>query len=70
MGRRENKFAHLFCGEVEVDSDKFKPPLEQAAIEVQAENKRIEALEKDISIIQEELRTLKKEFNLFKKQFE
>jgi uncharacterized protein YceH (UPF0502 family) len=69
-GRRENRYAHLFCGVVEVDDDKLKPPFEPAAIEVQAENKRIEALEKDISAIKEELRNLKEQFYLFKKQFE
>lgn len=69
-GRRENRYAHLFCGEVEVDDDKLKPPLEPAAIEVLAENKRIEALEKEITVIKEELGNLKEQFHLFKKQFE
>ncbi len=67
IGRRENRYAHLFCGEVEID---LNPPLEPAAIEVQAENKRIEALEQDMSNIKEELSALKEQFYLFKKQFE
>ena len=70
IGRRENRYAHLFCGEVKVDNDKLKPLLEPAAIEVQAENKRIEALEQDMASIKDELSNLKKEFYLFKKQFE
>ncbi len=69
-GRRENRYAHLFCGEVEVDDDKLKPLLGAAAIEVLAENKRIEALEQEITVIKEELGNLKERFHLFKKQFE
>lgn len=69
-GRRENRYAHLFCGEIEIDEDKLRPALESAALEVQAENKRIEALEKDISAIKEELAALKEQFHTFKKQFD
>jgi uncharacterized protein YceH (UPF0502 family) len=69
-GRRENRYAHLFCGEVKIDEDMLKPPLEPAAIEVQAENKRIEALEHDLSAIKEELAILKEQFFTFKKQFD
>ena len=70
VGRRENRYAHLFCGEIEVGDEKFKPPLEPAALEVQSENKRIEALEEEVSSIKEELGDLKEQFCLFKKQFE
>ena len=66
-GRRENRYAHLFCGEVEVDTTS---QLEPAAIEVQAENKRIEVLEKEVLSLKTELGVLKKAFSLFKKQFE
>jgi len=69
-GRRENRYAHLFCGEIEVDEDKLNPALEPAAIEVQAENKRIEALEEDLSKMKEELAALKEQFDKFKKQFD
>jgi uncharacterized protein YceH (UPF0502 family) len=69
-GRRENRYAHLFCGEVKVDEDKLKPLLEPATIEVQAENKRIEALEENLSKMKEELAALKEQFDTFKKQFD
>lgn len=67
IGRKENRYAHLFCGEMEVD---LSPPLERAAIEVQAENKRIEVLEQEMALLKEELNALKEQFYLFKKQFE
>jgi hypothetical protein len=70
FGRRENRYAHLFCGEVKFDNNKSKPPLEPTAIEIQTENKRIETLEQDIFLFKEELSNLKEQFYLFKKQFE
>jgi uncharacterized protein YceH (UPF0502 family) len=69
-GRRENRYAHLFCGEVKIDYEKIRPPFEPATMEVFAENKRIEALERNLSLIKEELCNLKEQFDSFKKQFE
>jgi len=67
-GRRERRYAHLLSGEIEVD--KLQTSRDTAVIEVQAENKRIEALEQEISLLKEELNNLKEQFYLFKKEFE
>ncbi len=67
FGRKECRYAHLFCGPVKVDDT---PPPEAAVIEVQAENKRIEALEQEVSALKAELGNLRDQFYSFKKQFE
>ncbi|MDD5772053.1 MAG: YceH family protein [bacterium] len=66
-GRKERRYAHLFCGEVSVN---LTPPPEAAAIEVQSENKRIDILEQNIASLQKEVEILKDQFAGFKKQFE
>ncbi|MBI5418028.1 YceH family protein [Candidatus Poribacteria bacterium] len=66
-GRKERRYAHLFCGEVTVDTT---PPQEPAALEVQAENQRISSLELEISAMRKELNELKDQFAKFRKQFE
>ncbi len=66
-GRRERRYAHLFCGEVKVN---LNPPMEQAALEVRSENERIELLENEVTSLRKEINELKEQFNLFKKQFE
>lgn len=66
-GRKEARFTHLLAGEVEVDESEF---LEPAAVEVVAENERIDKLETEMEQIKQELEHLKDHFQEFKKQFE
>ncbi len=68
-GRRENRYAHLFCGEVCVDT-KDTELFEPVAIQAHDDYKRIEALEHDVTALKEELADLKDQFISFKKQFE
>lgn len=66
-GRKEARFTHLLAGEVEVDESEF---LEPAAIEVVAENERIDKLESEVEQMKQEFEQLKEQFQEFKKQFE
>ncbi|MCX6354650.1 MAG: YceH family protein [Candidatus Aureabacteria bacterium] len=57
LGYKECRYAHLFCGEVEVEKAK---PVEPAVIAVRADDERINALEKKVEILRAELDELKK----------
>ena len=70
VGRRERRYAHLFCGEVTVEDADVTPPLEPATLEVQSEERRIAALEKEVVSLRKELKELKQQFIEFTKQFE
>jgi uncharacterized protein len=69
-GRREQRYAHLLCGEVKIEESTANLPLEPAAIEAQSEMKRIELLEQKVESLQDELNQLKNEFFEFRKQFD
>ncbi len=70
IGRRENRYAHLFCGEVQVETERLEPSFEASATKVYADNKRIEALEQELILLKTELTHLREQFDQFKKQFE
>ncbi len=72
IGRRENRYAHLFCGEVEVKvaAKKLEPLQESEIKKLQMENKRLHVLEEEIALLKDELENLREEFIAFKKQFE
>lgn len=68
-GHRERRYAHLFCGEVEVEnvaSDLDGPSVAGKS----AEPDRIEKLENLVSAMQTELDALKQQFDKFREQFE
>lgn len=67
IGRKENRYAHLLCGEVKIESAAL---VQGTVIEVMAENKRIEALEQEVFSLRQEIGQLKEQFEIFKKQFE
>ncbi|PLX82341.1 MAG: DUF480 domain-containing protein [Desulfuromonas sp.] len=69
-GRKENRFAHLLCGEPETESEGNAPPAEAATLRVRAENERIAALEEEVAALREELEGLKTAMAEFKSQFE
>jgi uncharacterized protein YceH (UPF0502 family) len=69
-GRKERRYMHLFCGEIEVDEESELPPPEQARLEVIAENERIAELEQKVAGLQAEVNELKQQFTAFKTQFE
>ncbi len=68
-GRKEPRYAHLFCGEVAVDGEE-EAPAEKARLEVHAENERITELEQKVTVLQAELSELKQQFAEFIRQFE
>jgi uncharacterized protein YceH (UPF0502 family) len=68
-GRKEPRYAHLFAGAVEIDSETAAPP-EPATLAVRAENERIASLEEEIKELRRQLDTLQEEFTKFRQEFE
>ena len=66
-GRKEARYTHLFCGDVEIDEEDIVEP---AVLEIRADNERIAQLEEEVQLLREELQTLKDQFDQFKHQFE
>jgi hypothetical protein len=69
-GRRENRFAHLLCGEPEISTKPVVVKPDAAVLEVLAENKRIVALETEVQQLRSEVAELNRQFAEFKTQFE
>ncbi len=69
-GQKEMRYMHLFCGEPTIEQIIASAPLENARIQVQAENERIATLEGTVKTLQEQLLKLQEQFAQFKKQFE
>lgn len=70
-GRKESRYAHLLAGEPEIpEPEEGEPHLEQATLEVRAENERIAGLEAETAALRQELEALKEAFTRFKSQFE
>ncbi|MEW5803297.1 MAG: YceH family protein [bacterium] len=72
-GCRENRYAHLFCGEVNADQEApSRKPGAYGALppEIPAANERIAELEQKVAGLRMELDELKQTFTEFKRQFE
>lgn len=69
-GRREPRWAHLLCGDIETDALQPEMPREPVRATLQAENDRIAALEERVSQLQQSLDAMSQEFAAFRKQFE
>jgi uncharacterized protein YceH (UPF0502 family) len=67
-GRKEPRYAHLFAGDVEIETD--APAPEPAAIIVRAENERIAALEEETHRLRQQFDKLQSAFEAFRKEFE
>ncbi|MBD3377048.1 DUF480 domain-containing protein [candidate division KSB1 bacterium] len=68
MGRKENRFVHLFASEPSVEEEPLLQ--DKAVMDVRAENERIDQLEKRVAELETQLKTVTKQFKLFKAQFE
>jgi uncharacterized protein YceH (UPF0502 family) len=68
-GCREQRWAHLFSGEVVIPSAPEAKP-EPARLVVQAENERIAALEAEVASLRTQVNQLLADFATFRKQFE
>ncbi|MFO8057910.1 MAG: YceH family protein [bacterium] len=70
-GRKEHRYVHLLSGEQEAEPavEQTARP-EKAALEVEAETRRISELEQEVQKLRTELSELREEFTSFKKQFE
>jgi uncharacterized protein YceH (UPF0502 family) len=66
-GHREPRYAHLLCGEVEVEHAQESGSIPHAASDRKT---HIAALEEKVEALQEELQALREMFETFKKQFE
>jgi len=70
-GRRENRYAHLLCGEVVLPAEPTAlPPEAPAVAAVRAENERIASLEQEVQKLRQEVDKLTRQFAEFKTQFE
>jgi uncharacterized protein YceH (UPF0502 family) len=69
-GRRENRYAHLLCGEPEISEEPIDIAPPAAVIAVRAENERITALEAEVEQLRSQMAELTEQFAEFKKQFE
>lgn len=69
-GCREQRWAHLFSGEIDITQSEVEPRPEAARIVVQAENERISALETEVASLRSQVDQLIADFSEFRKQFE
>ncbi|MFH0909131.1 MAG: DUF480 domain-containing protein [bacterium] len=58
-GRKESRFAHLFCGAVEVDDAAAVPSPEPATLAVRAEDERMQSLEQQVAALRAEVEQLR-----------
>jgi uncharacterized protein YceH (UPF0502 family) len=58
-GRRERRYAHLFCGPVEVDEE--ESAREPARLKVAAENERLDRLEEEVKKLRQEMEDLRRQ---------
>ncbi|GBC64095.1 DUF480 domain-containing protein [Desulfonema ishimotonii] len=65
-GRKEPRYAHLFCGEVQAEDEET----EVVPVTVVREDSRLDALEAQVEALESELEALKRMFSEFKAQFE
>ncbi len=69
-GRKEPRYAHLLCGEPELEPEEHPPRLEAATLQVRSENERISKLEDEVESLRQSLAELKQQFVDFRRQFE
>lgn len=67
-GQKEARFAHLLCGEVDVEANARPQTIRAARAPVDREP--TEKLEAEVAVLRSEVERLKQTFNEFKKQFE
>jgi hypothetical protein len=69
-GRRENRYAHLLCGEPEIPEETVEIKPDSAVLAVRAENERLAALELEVQQLRSEVAELARRFAGFREQFE
>jgi uncharacterized protein YceH (UPF0502 family) len=69
-GCREQRWAHLFSGEIDISQSEVEPKPEPARLIVQAENERIAVLETEVASLKSQINQLTTDFSTFRQQFE
>jgi uncharacterized protein YceH (UPF0502 family) len=69
-GQKEQRYAHLLCGEPHCSQLEKQYPPESARLKVMAEDERFEALESEVATLREEVASLKSLIEEFKAQFD
>lgn len=69
-GQKEQRYAHLLCGEPAVQSLEKQLQPEVARVKVMAENEQIAGLEREVAQLKEEMASLRQAMEEFKAQFE
>jgi len=67
-GQKEARFAHLLCGEIDVEA--FAAAATAHRSHAGADNERIEKLEEEVTTLRTEVENLRSTFDEFRKQFE
>jgi uncharacterized protein YceH (UPF0502 family) len=62
-GQKEQRYAHLFSGEPEVQESSFETPPEAARIKVAEEDERISKLEQELAVLRAEFDTFRSQFD-------
>jgi len=68
-GRKESRYAHLLCGEPELNEEALARP-ESATLVVRQGNDKVVALSAEIDGLRADLEQLRADFDRFKRQFE
>ncbi|MDA3926496.1 MAG: DUF480 domain-containing protein [Kiritimatiellae bacterium] len=69
-GCREQRWAHLLSGDIDISQAEVKPKPEPARLIVQAENERIAALETEVAELKSQVSQLASDLSTFRQQFE
>ena len=69
-GCREQRWAHLFSGEIDISQVAIEAKPEPARLIIQAENERITALETEVASLHTQINQLIIDFSTFRQQFE
>ncbi len=69
-GRRENRYAHLLCGEPDISDEPVEVAESPAVAAVRAENERIAELENQVQELWAAMADLNRQFAEFKEQFD
>ena len=67
VGRKENRFAHLFCGDVDIP---LEPDTALPLSSVSRNDERFDAIDRRMGDLSEQLKSLQEQFQAFRAQFE
>jgi len=71
VGRKENRFAHLFCGDVDIPLEpEPTAPLPSVSRSVSRDDEWFDTMDQKMDDLHEQLKSLQEQFQAFRAQFE